>query len=81
MDMTKILAELRRERSQIEEATRSLARLGRRTAADTKIVGELRREQGRIEDAILTLERLAYSRGGRRGRPPGSKKKKTAVAE
>ena len=56
----------------------------------TKIIAELRQEREQIEEAIISLERLARGRGRRRGRPPawltvakkrgrppGSKNKKT----
>ena len=35
-----------------------------------KILAELRKEREHIEEAILTLEKIARARGGRRGRPP-----------
>jgi hypothetical protein len=60
----------------------------------SKILSELKAERAQIEEAILSLERLARGRGNRRGRPPawmteiavpkkrgrppGSKNKKTA---
>ncbi|MFN0165001.1 MAG: hypothetical protein ACKV22_01110 [Bryobacteraceae bacterium] len=57
----------------------------------TKILGELRQEREQLEEAIISLERLARSRGKkrgrppawlaepkRRGRPPGSKNKKSS---
>jgi hypothetical protein len=61
----------------------------------TRILVELRQERDQIEEAILSLERLAAGRGKRRGRPPswmtenaskqrgrpvGSKNKKSAKA-
>lgn len=61
----------------------------------SKILSELKAERAQIEEAILSLERLARGRGNRRGRPPawmseltapkkrgrppGSKNKKTTV--
>jgi hypothetical protein len=95
-DVTKILGELWQECEQIERTIASLERLGRRaTTETTKTLGELRQERDLTRDAFLALERLARSRGiirgrrsvwmskmaiKRRGRPPGSKNKTTAVA-
>lgn len=66
MDVTKILAELREERQQIEEAIVSLERLAR---------GRVRR-RGRppawMSEMTATVKR--------RGRPPGSKNKTQAAA-
>ena len=42
-----------------------------------KMLADLRQERQQLEEAIITLERLARGRGKRRGRPPGSKNKKT----
>ena len=55
-----------------------------------KMLADLRQERQQLEEAIVTLERLARGRGKRRGRPPawmqevtrrgrppGSKNKKT----
>jgi hypothetical protein len=64
MDVTKILAELRQERVQIEEAILSLERLARGRG----------RRRGR-PPAWLAAETPR-----RRGRPPGSKNKNTAKA-
>ncbi len=36
----------------------------------SKILSELKAERAQIEEAILSLERLARGRGNRRGRPP-----------
>jgi hypothetical protein len=36
----------------------------------TKILADLRQEREQIEEAIMSLERLARGRGRRRGRPP-----------
>jgi hypothetical protein len=60
----------------------------------TKMLAELRQEREAIEEAIMTLERLARGRGKRRGRPPawmaaikkrgrppGSKNKPSAVSK
>ena len=64
MDVTKILAELRQERVQIEEAILSLERLARGRG----------RRRGR-PPAWLAAEAPK-----KRGRPPGSKNKTTAKA-
>lgn len=61
MDVAKILAELRQERTQIEEAIVSLERLARGR-------GKRRgRPPGWLAEAATTVKR--------RGRPPGSKNK------
>lgn len=66
MDVTKILAELRAEREQIEEAIMSLERLARGRG----------RRRGRPPAWLTATEPKK-----RRGRPPGSKNKpKTAAA-
>ena len=62
MDVTKILAELREERLQIEEAIMSLERLAR----------------GRGKRRGRPPQWLAEVAPKRRGRPPGSKNKTTA---
>jgi hypothetical protein len=64
MDVTKILAELREERVQIEEAIVSLERLARGRG----------RRRGRPP---MWMSELAPKR---RGRPPGSKNKTVAAA-
>jgi hypothetical protein len=63
MDVTKILAELRGEREQIEEAILSLERLARG------------RSRGRGRPPSWMAEMTVK----RRGRPPGSKNKVTAA--
>ncbi len=62
MDVTKILAELRQEREQIEEAILSLERLARGRG----------RRRGRPPAWMTEIT------AKRRGRPPGSKNKPTA---
>ena len=64
MDVTKILADLREERQQIEEAILSLERLARGRG----------RRRGRPPAW------MSAALGKRRGRPPGSKNKQAAVA-
>jgi hypothetical protein len=64
MDVTKILAELRQEREQIEEAILSLERLARGRG----------RRRGRPPAWMSEITTK------RRGRPPGSKNKNTAKA-
>jgi len=64
MDVTKILAELREEREQIEEAIVSLERLARGRG----------RRRGRPPSWMSELTTK------RRGRPPGSKNKPAATA-
>ena len=64
MDVSKILAELREERLQIEEAIMSLERLAR----------------GRGKRRGRPPAWLAEVAPKRRGRPPGSKNKNTATA-
>jgi len=66
MDVSKILAELREERQQIEEAILSLERLA---------TGRGKR-RGRPPAWMAT----ATTTGKRRGRPPGSKNKVQQVA-
>jgi hypothetical protein len=62
MDVSKILAELREERTQIEEAILSLERLAR----------------GRVRRRGRPPAWMAEITAKRRGRPPGSKNKTTA---
>lgn len=62
MDVAKILAELRQEREQIEEAILSLERLARGRG----------RRRGRPPSWMTEIT------AKRRGRPPGSKNKNTA---
>ena len=64
MDVTKILAELREERQQIEEAIVSLERIARGRG----------RRRGRPPAWLSEVT------GKRRGRPPGSRNKTTALA-
>ena len=83
LDVDKMLAELRLEREQIEEAILTLERLARGRG----------RRRGRppawLKDAAngtLTLEDVEAEPAGsaepkRRGRPPGSKSKTTAHAD
>jgi len=66
MDVSKILAELRAEREQIEEAILSLERLARGRG----------RRRGRPPAWLATNEPEAPKR---RGRPPGSKNKQPAA--
>jgi hypothetical protein len=66
MDVSKILAELKAEREQIEEAILSLERLARGRG----------RRRGRPPAWMSTGEALAPKR---RGRPPGSKNKQPAA--
>jgi hypothetical protein len=66
MDVAKILAELRQERQQIEEAIVSLERLARGRA----------RGRGRPPAWLA-----AATAPKRRGRPPGSKNKVTSSAQ
>ena len=67
MDVSKILAELRAEREQIEEAILSLERLARGRG----------RRRGRPPAWLAAGEQQAPKR---RGRPPGSKNKQQAAA-
>jgi hypothetical protein len=67
MDVTKILAELREERQQIEEAITSLERLARGRG----------RRRGR-PPAWMSDAATAEVQPKRRGRPPGSKNKSAA---
>jgi hypothetical protein len=64
MDVTKILADLRQEREQIEEAILSLERLARGRG----------RRRGRPPTWMTEIT------AKRRGRPPGSKNKPSAKA-
>jgi hypothetical protein len=66
MDVTKILAELKAERTQIEEAIISLERLARGRG----------KRRGRPPLWTAPEEQVAK----RRGRPPGSKNKATVAA-
>ena len=72
MDVTKILAELRAEREQIEEAIMSLERLARGR-------GKRRGRPPAWMSAAAELASAAPPK--RRGRPPGSKNKVAAVAD
>jgi len=65
MDVTKILAELKTERAQLEEAIVTLERLVR---------GQQGKRRGR-PPAWLTATAAAVDAPRRRGRPPGSKNK------
>jgi hypothetical protein len=71
MDVTKILAELREERQQIEEAIISLERLARGRG----------RRRGRppawMSGAVAAAASVAQPK--RRGRPPGSKNKTSST--
>jgi hypothetical protein len=67
MDVSKILAELKAERAQIEEAILSLERLARGRG----------RRRGRPPAWLSAGEEPAPKR---RGRPPGSKNKQPAAA-
>jgi hypothetical protein len=69
MDVTKILAELKAEREQIEEAIISLERLARGRG----------KRRGR-PPSWLSPDEQAVATPKRRGRPPGSKNKVQAVA-
>jgi hypothetical protein len=69
MDVTRILAELRSERAQLEEAILSLERLARGRG----------KRRGR-PPAWLSPEGAVAEAPKRRGRPPGSKNKATTVA-
>jgi len=81
LDVDKMLAELRLEREQIEEAILTLERLARGRG----------RRRGRppswLKDAAASLGEAAPGETGeppehkRRGRPPGSKTKQSAQAE
>jgi hypothetical protein len=68
MDVSKILAELRQEREQIEQAILSLEMLARGRG----------RKRGRPPAWMAQMTATAPKR---RGRPPGSKNKTTAQAE
>jgi hypothetical protein len=81
LDVDKMLAELRLEREQIEEAILTLERLARGRG----------RRRGRppawLKDAAASLDEAALGENAeaspehkRRGRPPGSKTKPTAQA-
>jgi hypothetical protein len=70
MDVTKILAELKAEREQIEEAIISLERLARGRG----------KRRGRPPSWISAAEPDVVVTPKRRGRPPGSKNKVQAVA-
>jgi len=70
MDVTKILAELRAEREQIEEAIVSLERLARGRG----------KKRGRPPSWMSSPEIEAAAEPKRRGRPPGSKNKAPAAA-
>ena len=70
MDVTKILAELKAEREQIEEAIISLERLARGRG----------KRRGRPPAWLGTSEAEVEVAPKRRGRPPGSKNKVQAVS-
>ncbi len=69
MDVTKILAELREERRQIEEAIVSLERLAQGRG----------RRRGRPPAWMSQTQASAPAAPKRRGRPPGSKNKVAAM--
>lgn len=70
MDVTKILAELKAEREQIEEAIISLERLARGRG----------KRRGRPPSWMASGEPETEAAPKRRGRPPGSKNKVQAAA-
>jgi hypothetical protein len=70
MDVTKILAELKAEREQIEEAIISLERLARGRG----------KRRGRPPSWLSPSDEQVAAAPKRRGRPPGSKNKVQAVA-
>jgi hypothetical protein len=70
MDVTKILAELKAEREQIEEAIISLERLARGRG----------KRRGRPPSWLSPSDEETVAAPKRRGRPPGSKNKVQAVA-
>lgn len=71
MDVTKILAELRAERAQLEEAIMSLERLARGRGK--------RRGRPPAWMASASEALAAAAQPKRRGRPPGSKNKTAAA--
>jgi hypothetical protein len=70
MDVTKILAELRQEREQIEQAILSLEMLARGRG----------RKRGRPPAWMSQMGMPPATAPKRRGRPPGSKNKNAAAA-
>ena len=69
MDVSKILAELREERQQLEEAIVSLERLARGRG----------RRRGRPPAWMAGAAGAEVATPKRRGRPPGSKNKSVAI--
>ena len=82
MDVDKMLAELRLEREQIEEAILTLERLARgRGRRRGRPPGWLKDATAGMDESMSvdTLEALTEPK--RRGRPPGSKTKQAAAVE
>lgn len=86
MDVDKMLAELRLEREQIEEAILTLERLargrGRRRGRPPSWLKEANFGADGADDDTAGDERSQTpSEGRRRGRPPGSKSNKAALIQ
>ncbi len=82
MDVDKMLAELRLEREQIEEAILTLERLargrGRRRGRPPSWLKDATAVAASFSEDNQSETSTAISEGRRRGRPPGSKTKQTA---
>jgi len=83
LDIDKMLAELRLEREQIEEAILTLERLARgRGRRRGRPPGWLKEATaGMLGESLPTEESEGGSEPRRRGRPPGSKAKQSLAAE
>jgi hypothetical protein len=83
LDIDKMLAELRLEREQIEEAILTLERLARgRGRRRGRPPGWLKEATaGMLDDSLLPEEHEGASEPRRRGLPPGSKAKQSLAAE
>ncbi len=81
MDVDKMLAELRLEREQIEEAILTLERLARgRGRRRGRPPGWLKEATAGMEDSMSAEASDGVPEPRRRGRPPGSKTKQAAAA-
>ncbi|MBV8810238.1 MAG: hypothetical protein JO033_16330 [Acidobacteriaceae bacterium] len=82
MDVDKMLAELRLEREQIEEAILTLERLARgRGRRRGRPPGWLKEATAGMEDSLSDEEPESTAEPRKRGRPPGSKAKQSLAAE
>ena len=82
MDVDKMLAELRLEREQIEEAILTLERLARgRGRRRGRPPGWLKEATAAMDESLSSDVPEGTPEPKRRGRPPGSKTKQSIAAE